>query len=361
MKRFIRVLAALAIVSCISFLILEIALRAFAPFYSPSLRAFVKEEAYLGAQTALRVARGTQIILKKSDFEKGADIVVVGDSMAFGSLSRKEHAWPTVLAERTGLEVLNLGVASNGPCASNYLLRSLLPLFPRPPRLVIYSLFANDILEGPCYGDPVYRRVFIWDADYRHDTKLQLRRAREWVFQHSVLYQLFKHLVTARKLVYTKREFSTVYFRKEDIEFLFVTPGYWSYLDIDNSKGREGMERTLEKVQEAADIVRASGSDFVVLLIPFKEQTYVRWLTEEGLLAREYYSPAYDLSYDMLAGKLAAMGVRTIDLRPPFVERAREGAKLYLTLDGHFTPEGNRLVAETLAGIIEDTMPAVSP
>lgn len=73
-------------ISCLCFFAGEFFIRIFTPLYNPALRAFVREEAYRGAQSALRVAHGTQIILKEGDFKQHAGVVAVGDSMVFGSL-----------------------------------------------------------------------------------------------------------------------------------------------------------------------------------------------------------------------------------------------------------------------------------
>lgn len=338
----------------LSFFIAEGCIRLFIPFYNPAFRAFVREEAYRGAQTSLRVSRGAQIILRKSDFERGADIVCVGDSMTFGSLAKTSEAWPALLAEKTGLRVMNLGVGSLGPCAYNYMIRTASANLSRPPFLIIYTVFANDIMEGPCPSDYSYKDIFIWEEDCQKSLKLRARMMREWIFQRSVLYHLAKRMLTFGYLN-TGQYYKPIFFsgyvgaeKKAKLEFAFTPTSYWKCLDMKEACVRSELDRTLDKIKTGEELSRKLGSGFILVLMPFKEQVYTPWLVEQNLLPKDAYDDSYDLSYDELVSKAGNEKIDVVDLRPQFKYAAKNGAKLYWTMDGHLTPEGHRLVASVL-------------
>jgi hypothetical protein len=329
----------------------EALLRAGAPYLDPDLRALVQGEAFQGAQSALRVERGTTIILRRADFRRRQGVVVVGDSMVFGTQVNGNDLFTTVLAERTGVSVLNLGIGSRGPCTYNYMLTWALRELPAPPSVVVYSLFANDFTEGPCV-DQDTSQLWVWD-DSPRSLGSRLRRTRERLFQYSILYHGLKRLLTFGHLTAGDR-YAPIHYSDHRFEFLFAPPSYWrSQLDPGQPKVMEGFEGTLAKVAEAQNLVRRMGSRFVLLLMPFKEQVYVHDLVARRLLPEEAEGDFYNDLYDRVVHWGKGAGLATLDPRRDMTEAAARGAKLFWTLDGHLTPVGHQLVASELLTLIE--------
>jgi hypothetical protein len=81
-------------------------------------------------------------------------------------------------------------------------------------------------------------------------------------------------------------------------------------------------------------------------------------LVASGALPQSDYDPVYDAVYDTLASRLAALDVPSLDLRAPLRAKARAGAKLYWTLDGHLTPQGHAAVADALSELLVPAAPA---
>ncbi len=339
---------ALPIFGLLSALLLgEAGLRAVAPFLSLYVRAFVQEEAYQQAQSALRVAKGAQIILRETDFEKPVDVLAVGDSMVFGSLVKEQELWTTHLSRQTGLVVLNLGVPAQAPCGYNHMLKVALERLAARPSIVLYTLFANDFAEPSCSSMPD-EKLFIWRKTYQDSLGLRLRMMREWLLQHSVSYQLLKNLLTLGHVQWGGY-FTPVPFENGRSDFLFAPVSYWRpQIDLGIPEVAEGFARTFGKIQQATALCERAGATLVVVLMPFKEQVYVPWLVAQGALPPETYDASYDVLYDTLLGRTHGMGVPTVDLRPDFREAARRGARLYWRVDGHLTPAGHELVATVL-------------
>lgn len=336
------------VIILLSLFLCEVGLRTLSPFFSPELRTFVQQEALPFGESALRVAKGTRIILRNEDLQKPVDIIALGDSMVFGVLVKEKDLFTTIIGEQTGLTILNLGVGSTGPCIYNVMLKYALGRLDRPPSLILYSIFADDIIQDECTKAPRAEEFYIEEDEYQRNIKLKIRALREKMFHRSILYQLLKRVLTFRHL-HAGVYFRPIHCNNGFLEFLFAPPSFWKpYLDSDVPTVNQGLERTLDKINSAKSLAELNGVNFMVILMPFKEQIYVPLLVSQGLLSSDIYEPYYDSTYDQLKNRLETAAITVIDLRPAFREAAGRNEKLYWTLDGHLTPLGHRLVASTL-------------
>ena len=75
----------------------------------------------------------------------GSTVLALGDSLTFGTGASPESAYPAMLAELTGWQVVNAGVA--GDTSAQALQRQPALLAQHQPRLVIVSIGGNDFLR----------------------------------------------------------------------------------------------------------------------------------------------------------------------------------------------------------------------
>lgn len=68
-----------------------------------------------------------------------------------------------------------------------------------------------------------------------------------------------------------------------------------------------------------------------------------------GELRSQVYSESWDRTFEELNKRLRGSGIPVLDLTDDLRERARVGAKLYHSIDGHFNQQGHRVVAEILS------------
>lgn len=324
----------------------EAGLRLLAPFLGLALRAFVREEAAAWASSSARVAGGTRLLLREADFLTPADVVFVGDSMVFGTLVARGDLFTSRLARERRLRTLNLGVPSAGPCIYERMLRLALERLPRPPGLVLYSVFGNDFAEPPC-GPLHDADLFVWESEARRRLSFRLREARERLFRHCVGYQLFKRYAGFGHLN-AGAGYPSLAYDDGRRAFLFAPPAWWRP-QLDITPDAPGFERLLAHVVAAHELARRAGSRFAVVLMPFKEQVHLHELVALGALPAASEDPSYDQVYDTLGARLSGFGVEHVDLREPLRAAARGGAKLYWTLDGHLTPAGHAVVASALS------------
>lgn len=331
----------------------EAGLRVLAPALGLGLSAFVREEAAAWAASSARVAGATRLLLREAEFRSPVDVVAIGDSMVFGTLVDEEAVFTSRLARLRELNILNLGVPSAGPCIYERMLRLALTRLHRPPRLVLYTVFANDFSEPPC-GPLRDGDLFVWESEAQQRASFRLRSLRERLFRHSVFYQLLKRFVGFGSLNAGPR-YVPLTFDDGARAFLFAPPAWWRP-QVELAEGAPGFERVVEHLAQADGMVRAAGSKLVLVLMPFKEQVHLRELVASGALPPWSYHASYDTLYDRLAQRATRLDVSNLDLREPLRAAARRGDKLYWTLDGHLTPQGHAIVAAALASLLDSTL-----
>lgn len=75
---------------------------------------------------------------------KGAKVVALGDSLTFGYGAEKNQSYPTILAQKTGWDVVNMGI--NGDTTADVLNR-LEGVVAQKPKLVLLGIGGNDVLR----------------------------------------------------------------------------------------------------------------------------------------------------------------------------------------------------------------------
>ena len=346
-NKIIRTTATVFISACFVLLAVEILLRLLAPILGIPLKALIREELTRGAQSTSRIGQGSRSIFKEEDFNQPIDIVVIGDSMVFGTLVTVKERFTALMEKESGLKILNLGIPSSGPCTYNRMLELSLSRLKKPPRTVFYVLFANDFNEDPCHPPEVYKKSFIWESDITGNISLRFRRAREALFQRSLVYHLLKRLIGFGQLNATGYHYSPVLFHDSFYDFAFAPVPWWAW-QLKPVFTEVAKTRLMGNILEAKTMTEKAGSKFCVVMMPFKEQIYVPLLISEGKVSPQLYDIFYDSTYDEIIKNLQAVSISPIDLRPAFRNTAGKGQKLFWTVDGHLTPDGHKLVAAEL-------------
>jgi hypothetical protein len=246
-------------------------------------------------------------------------VVVLGDSIAFGHRVRDEQVFCALLARRTGrFDVWNLAVEGYGTD------QELLVLQDEGVRLrpdhVVLSFCSNDVVNNALDRDHQDGRTpkpyfeLTSGGIALRDEHVRLTRARrlsQWLADQS---QLYGRIGDRLAILHQPPRGS---------EPPAVVP---ARLDR-----REAIELTVQLVRRIADLVRASGAQFLLLL----------QADEPGLLERSW------LSIRVRSSPLLA-GVRAIDMGERFRARGLSRKEVLLDYQGHLTPLGHEVVAQEL-------------
>jgi hypothetical protein len=321
----------------------------------------------------------------------GADIVALGDSHTYGTSVSPDDAWPRQLAAMTGRRVHNLGLPTWGPLQYEAMLPRALEL--APERIVLALYLGNDLFDafvaarrrgtleaitppdewaevtrleaaGPIEAEA--RRLFRAGDPEPAETTPATSGLRDLLSDHSRLYGVLR---TGRGLLrpppgqsaLMAPDFDRAASAVTDERAAFVavhdgpewrallSPSYrHRVLDLRDPRIRIGFEITVGALGRMAAALEASGTEFVVVLLPTKEAVFaprMRGATDHPELPRLW--AAEDEVRTRLLEALAHEGVAAMDLRPALAEAMEQ--PYFENIDGHLNAAGHRVVARELA------------
>jgi SGNH hydrolase-like domain, acetyltransferase AlgX len=260
-----------------------------------------------------------------------ADVVVLGDSQAFGYGVEADHAWWQLVAN--GLpdrKVVNLGLI--GAVPQQY--KRVFEAFGAElrPEVVLMALF-------PAYALTAVGQFDAWLAAGSPGNYDSWRSTADLPGWKGAL----KRLLDRSYLWYTLRAFQAEWRSGKQSRTLTMADG--SELKLAPIVYQQAMprarpedahfERVLDIIDEVRAPARANGSELMVVLIPTKEEVHLPLL---GIPTAPFTAS--------FATALAARGVPVVDTTPRFRERAARGERLFFTLDVHPNPAGQRLIAD---------------
>ncbi len=262
-----------------------------------------------------------------------AEVVVVGDSMAYGWGVNERERWTTLLDDALpASRVITLGMPGTTPQQySRYFEKFGVAL---RPRIVIFAIFpGNDIVDAETFdrwvaaGSP--DNYDVWRF---FEGKVPVAAAS--LFDRSFL---LLSLSSMRKSLMYGLSSKTVTFA--DGSEMQLAPNIYGKALKSNTPENAGFQSIVKATVDARNRARASGSEFVVLLFPVKESIY---LPSQGISFAGLVHPLQDVLQNQA-------GMASIDLTGPFRESAAQGKQLYFQVDGHPNALGNRVVADTVA------------
>jgi GDSL-like lipase/acylhydrolase family protein len=278
-----------------------------------------------------------------SPWPKRADVVVVGDSMAFGYGVDDEQAWPHLVTEALpATTIVNLGMIGAAP--QQYL--RILEAFGLDlrPKLVLFMLFPGNDLDdaqsfqqwldadtGRSYGE--------WRSPSGQPASLgPLRQLLERSY-------LITFLRAARKSLAASVAAGAIEF--EDGRRVQLVPAVYQTAAKAAHPGDPVFDLVLTTIERARDLTRERGGRFLVLLMPTKEEVYLPRLGEPAPPLVEAFKAA-----------LTKRGIGSIDLTPEFRARSEVAAPLFYEIDGHPNAEGCRLIAQVITDRLKEFGPS---
>jgi lysophospholipase L1-like esterase len=269
-----------------------------------------------------------------------ADIVVIGDSLAFGQGVADEQAWPALLARSLShSRLVNLGLIGAGP--QQYL--RLYETFGKPlaPNVLLVGLFLrNDFWDADMFdrwiASGVGGNYMIW-RNYGRPRRIAGMRGRlRWnahlMAKESYLFNLLHEVWRVGKS--THQPEPTV-FHLADGTQLQLLPGDLASKTLGAQPERPEFQLVLGALQQMHSIATANGTRMLVVLQPSKEEVYL------PLLGEAPPDPGAPLRQ-----ALDGLGVAYLDLTLPFRQQAAAGERLFFEVDGHPNVAGYALIAE---------------
>jgi hypothetical protein len=266
-----------------------------------------------------------------------ADVVVLGDSEAFGFGVDDGEDWVRRMAERLpGLEVVNLGLLGAAPQQ----LPKIYQAYGRPlrPEVVLVALFpANAVTMGQLFHE--------WHADGKPD-RFDLRRARGGDPESASVFTRIKdQLRNSYAALGLYHGLRSALGLSGMHTMTFVDGGRVRlvaerYGDAAASAAAGGPDftRVIDTLEHLRDEVRSDGAELIVLPFPSKEEVHSPLLRER----------AHQLVLPFRCA-LEQRGIDSIDLTPELRQAVAAGENVYFEIDLHPNEAGQELIGSVLS------------
>lgn len=291
-----------------------------------------------------------ELIYDKNGFRNeedlaSADIAVIGDSYVESQMMPGSQLLTARLAELTKQTVANLGQSGYGPQQELAVLkRYALPLHPKTIVWVFYE--GNDLLNARGYADQVEALKATWGrADsfwYRSFTKNSVawltRSLENCAPNQNEIRQ------AARTMVMDSKGKPHKLYVKGRSAATTLTAQEW-----------EDLQKVATSLDEAYQLALQEGARFMVVFAPVAYRVYhnisefedveggsTQWLLND--LPHRLHDIVADISPE----------IDYLDLTPALQSAARKNTLVFLPDDTHWTADGHRIVAETLAQALTD-------
>lgn len=297
-------------------------------------------------------------------------IIAIGDSFTACHAPAPERTWPSVLGRNLGRGVYNLGRGGYGP----YEYLELLRLFglAKTPEVVVMQLYeGNDLRDADRYfayrdATPTERRRFLDRAGWnplRFEPAAWLDNAlgrSSWAYGFLVVGSAVALSNLADTLSSEPR-------RKIDLRFTLDFPEGPVAMNLQNNDldevrtardlaaGTLRLEQFDAALDRFADLGRDHGFLPVVAYAPAAYTAYAEFATFRDASVGPTLAAFSTRQRHYLADATAARGLVFVDLTPALQAAARDrrdGALLYYPINVHYTPAGQRVVADALAAVI---------
>lgn len=297
--------------------------------YAPDLVDFVVPfggDAGESAYTVSTVSLGYEGIgFRDNGLTREPFAVIIGDSVANCASVEMQHCWVELLEQKVGQDFANLGVVGYGPQQEERMLAHYgLPL---KPKLVLWLFFANDLNDAWRFDQ--------FGSGAATEGKFWQNPGRAWLARHSVVYMTLSFFWYNRHLFSNLAEADNTAVPRDSNLTWWLT-----YTDLTIPEVAEGFKLTQEAILAANQQTQAKASQFVLVIVPFREQVY----------APAELQPRLDHLNQALVKFGQQHNIAVLDITKSLREKAKNEADLiYFSKDIHLNPRGNQLLAALLA------------
>ncbi|CAG1003747.1 hypothetical protein ANRL4_03384 [Anaerolineae bacterium] len=275
------------------------------------------------------------------------EAVALGDSHTFCFVD-DSACWVNLLSGQIGLRIANLGQPATGSLSHARLYHDFVAkpeLGIGQPSLVIWQFYGNDYNDD--YGLALLNGVNQTPPP-PETAPAAPTGVGAWLAENSALYALIRSFNQANADQY--RVFVDP-FRASigDQTVWFGRPYLNAAFDMSQARNREGEKLTQAAILETSSTVAQYGGQFVVVLIPTKEEMY--WRLTAPLMGTDALRLLAEPRTRLIAF-CTQNGLQCFDATPILFQAAEAGTLVFFPDDIHLNVEGNRLLAEGLSAYL---------
>jgi hypothetical protein len=283
-------------------------------------------------------------------------VVLMGDSFVEARQVSEEKSLTGQLANKfKNLNFINSGCSAYTTTTEYLLLKNRIIKF-QPEQIILFFSF-NDYSDNYIYKGGYFRHPSIFSEKVppaelvqkfeNNDKFNSFSEFGEFIRRHSALAANLALFINNRNINYIQKIHTEKAFKSTFLEVNTPT----EKMDYE---GRKVLEFTHRGLSEMGKLANQHGIDFSVYIIPLPTQVGSKeWSSGKSLFYG--YDPDSIENSRLYQSRLMKFckttGIRCIDLLPDFRKAygTGKGPKLFFDYDGHWTPEGHRIVANAVA------------
>ncbi|HJU04884.1 MAG TPA: hypothetical protein VJ692_06990 [Nitrospiraceae bacterium] len=269
---------------------------------------------------------------------ESADIAVLGDSYVEARMLPNEVLMTSVLSDLQNSPVVNFGVGGYAPQQTLAVAkRYALPLHP--------NALVWVIVEGNLHQASEYEEKISTIPNKSGSMNVWWLRS----FTRNSLWALLRLPQRCTPNAYFERRYGVVQ-ETDGRQRRMYFPGYYEPMtELD----RDSLQKTVAVLAEAYALCRERGIRFVVVFSPREYRVYhgLPNLSEVSEEVRHYVLNDLPEVFSKMVSEISP-DIGYLDLTEVFREEAAKGIPIFLPDDSHWSPGGNRIVAQALHKII---------
>ena len=289
-------------------------------------------------------------------------ILVLGDSFVEAMQVPLEQTFPRqleALLNRSGgpsVEVMSMGVSGYGT-ASEYLWYRDTGYAYHSDLVLLCFYPGNDVKNNSPTLEPTLRPQYDSDGTLQRVVAVGSGEGNPGAMGASAAYRYFRKLLITEQPALADRLASLGLLSRSALRPVPLADGipvdYWVYAAQPPAPWREAWSHTEQLLGALRDAVRADGARFGVVVVTSREQVY----PGDWQQLMQTYPPMQHVTWNLngpeerLLAWCDRAGVLCLPLSPAFAAR-RDGQRLHFLYDGHWTPAGHALAAQTVADFL---------
>ncbi|MBX3027546.1 SGNH/GDSL hydrolase family protein [bacterium] len=297
-------------------------------------------------------------------------ILLLGDSFVEALQVPIEQTFARGLEQRLGaalgrpVEVVSMGVSGYGTASEYLWYREVGRRF--HPDIVLLSFYpGNDVRNNSPTLEPTLRPVYGADGAIDHVVggKGDAGGGRRGLLNRSAAYQYVRKLVLTRQPALAARLVDWGLLKAEAVRPVPMEHGipvdYWVFASQPPAAWQEAWAHTESLLSAFKDAVTADGATFAIMVVTAREQIY----PDDWAQVQAAYPAMREVNWDLdgperrVLSWCALNDVRCVALSPAFLAARDNGPRLHWHFDGHWTPAGHALAAETMAEALRPSRP----
>jgi len=293
-------------------------------------------------------------------------ILLLGDSFVEAMQVPIAETFARGLEQRLGaaagrpVEVVSMGVSGYGT-ASEYLWYREHGRAFRPDVVLLSFYPGNDVRNNSPTLEPTLRPVYGDDGQLQ---KVTGGRGAEGgggrgLLNRSAAYQYVRKLVLTRQPALAARLADWGLLKQAALRAVpmrqDVPVDYWVFASQPPPEWQDAWARTEGLLGKLRDAVTADGATLMIMVVTAREQIY----PDDWQQLQATYPAMREVEWDLNAPErrvldwCARNDVRCVPLSPAFRGARDESPRLHWHFDGHWTPAGHALAAQTLADALQ--------